>query len=89
MEFVCFSSVGTSKGYGLEVWDLISGKRKGFLHSTSSRPAMRSTQPPIQLGAGRGKAAGSEADHSPLSNGKFKNDGAKLPLRNSSPWCGV
>jgi hypothetical protein len=45
------------------------GRVKSFLFSKSSRPALRSTQPPIQWVAGAlspgVKRPGSEADHSP------------------------
>jgi hypothetical protein len=44
------SSVGTAAGYGLDDRGQSSspGRIKNFLFSTSSRPALGSTQPPIQ-----------------------------------------
>jgi hypothetical protein len=59
-----------------------------FLFSTSSRPALLSTQPPIQwvleaLYPGV-KRSGSEADHSPQSTTEVKKGGAISPLTQTS-----
>jgi hypothetical protein len=46
------SAIGIAIGYGLDDrwgWSSSPGKVKNFLISTSSRPALGSTQPPIQL----------------------------------------
>jgi hypothetical protein len=54
-----------------------------FLFSTTSRPALRSTQPLVQLAPGlfpqEVKRPGCEADYSPPSSAKVKNGGA-IPL---------
>jgi hypothetical protein len=47
-------------------WCSSVGRVKNFLFSTSSRPALGSTQPPIQCVSGR------EADHSPTATAKVK-----------------
>jgi hypothetical protein len=53
-----------------------SGRVKNFLFSKSSRPAVGSTQPPIQWVLGalfRGvKRLGGEADHSPPASAEVK-----------------
>jgi hypothetical protein len=52
------------------------GNLKNFLFSTSSRPALGSTQPPIQLVPGAlslgVKRSGRETDHSPPANVEFE-----------------
>jgi hypothetical protein len=48
------------------------GKVKNFLFSTSSRPALGSTQPPVQCVPGV-KRLGREADHSPPASAEVKN----------------
>jgi hypothetical protein len=68
-----------------------SGKR---FYSTPQRPdrlwAHPSTSP---MGTGGsfpgGKAAGREADHSPLSSAEVKNGGAVPPLPHTSSWHGA
>jgi hypothetical protein len=58
------SSVGIATGYGLDYGEVgvpSPGRVKNFLFSTSPRPALVSTQPPIQWELGLffgGKAAG-------------------------------
>jgi hypothetical protein len=66
------SSVGIATGYGLDDWAVRvknPGKDKNFIFSTSSRPALGSTQPPIQWVPGalspEVKRQGREDDHSP------------------------
>jgi hypothetical protein len=57
---------------------------KNFLFSMSSRPALGSTQPPIQCVPGAftgGKAVGREADHSPPANAEVK----KIWIYTSTP----
>jgi hypothetical protein len=52
------------------------GRVKNFLFSTSSRPALGSTQPPIQWAPGtlspRANRPGREADHSPPASAEVK-----------------
>jgi hypothetical protein len=66
------------------------GRGKIFLFSTTSRPALRPTQPPIQWVprpiCAEVKRPGREADHSPPSNGEVKNGGATPPLPHTSSW---
>jgi hypothetical protein len=61
--------------------------------STASRPAPRPTQSPIQWVPGpislRVKRPGREADHSPPSSTKAKNDGAVPLLHHKFPWRGA
>jgi hypothetical protein len=66
------SEVGIAIGYGLDnrrVGVPSPGRVKNFLFSKSSRPALRSTQPPIQWVPGALSPGierlGREADHSP------------------------
>jgi hypothetical protein len=76
--YVCRDSVvGLTTGYGLEnrgvgVLELVGSK----IFSTSSRPALGSTQPPIQWVPGplspRVKQPGREADHSPPTSAEVK-----------------
>jgi hypothetical protein len=54
------SAVGIATGYGLDDLGVGPGRVKNFLFSTSSRPALGSTQPHIHLVSGsllEGKAA--------------------------------
>jgi hypothetical protein len=64
-------------GWTAEGSELSPGKGKVFLLSTSPRPTLGSTQPPIQWVTGtlsQGvKQPGREADHSPLTSAKVKN----------------
>jgi hypothetical protein len=73
------SSVGIATGYGLDsrgVGVKSPGRDKKFLFSTSSRPALGTTQPPTQWGAGAlslgVKLPGREADHSPPTIVEFR-----------------
>jgi hypothetical protein len=63
-------TVGIATGYGLRSSG--PGRVKNFLLFMSSRPALGSTQPPIQRIPGV-KRAGREADHSPLTSGGQQN----------------
>jgi hypothetical protein len=74
-----------SEGYGLDgrgvgVWVLVGSR----IFSTSSRPGLRPTQPPIwcvpRALSPRVKRPGQEADHSPPSSAEVKHDGAVPPL---------
>jgi hypothetical protein len=49
------------------------GRDKNFLFSKSSRPALGSTQPPIQW-VPEVKRPGREADHSPPANAEVKRN---------------
>jgi hypothetical protein len=57
---------------------------KSFLFSTTSRPTLGPTQPPIQWVPGAPspgvKRQGRETDHSPPSSAEVKNGGAIPPL---------
>jgi hypothetical protein len=71
--YVCYKA----KGCGLDDRGYIPGKANDFLFSTTSRPALGTTQPAIQwvrgassLGA---KRQGREDDLSPTSNADVKN----------------
>jgi hypothetical protein len=74
------SIVGLVTGYELDVWeagDWVPEGSRNFLFSTSSRPSLRSTQPPIQpMGTGAlspgVKRQGCEADHSPPASAEVK-----------------
>jgi hypothetical protein len=78
------SVVGIATGYE-QGSEFESGRVKNFLFSTSSRPALGSTQPPIQwvpgtLSPGL-KRPGREADHSPRASAEIK----KIWTYTSSP----
>jgi hypothetical protein len=85
------SSVGIATGWRMEGRVSIPGTGKDFLFFTTSRPALGTTQPPIQYLIG---CCGSflvgvkwqrrEDDHSPLSNAKDKNGGAIPALPHTS-----
>jgi hypothetical protein len=73
------SSVGIATGYGLEYrWVGVPsvGRVTNFLFSTSSRPALEPTQPPIQWVPGAFspgvKRQVREADHSPPTSAEVK-----------------
>jgi hypothetical protein len=74
-----FSSVATATGHRLDGRGSIPGRNKIFLFCTASRPALGSTQPPmqwVQEGLSLGvKWARHEADHSPPANAEVKNGG--------------
>jgi hypothetical protein len=81
------SSVGTATGYGR---GSTPGRVRIFLFSVLPRPALRSTQPPIQWVPGTiflgVKRPGREVDHSPPSSADVRNDGVILPLPGISSW---
>jgi hypothetical protein len=77
--------VGIATGYELDGRGLIPGMGKIFLSSTASRSALRPTQLPIQWVL-RVKRPGREAEHSPPSSAKVKNDGVMPPLPHRSSW---
>jgi hypothetical protein len=58
-------------------WSSSPGRVKNFLFSTSSKPALGSTQPPIQWVPGslspEVKQPGRESDHSPAASAEIKN----------------
>jgi hypothetical protein len=87
------SSVGIATGYGLDGPASIPGRGKIFLFSTTCRPALGPTQPPIQWAPGtlypRIKRPGRKADHSPPSSAEVKNGGAIPPLPHMSSWHSV
>jgi hypothetical protein len=60
------------------------------LFSIASRPALESTQPPIQWVPGaiptELKRLGLEADHSPPSSAEVKNGGSIPPLHHITSW---
>jgi hypothetical protein len=73
------SSVGITTGYGLDGRGSNPGRGKIFVFSKASRPALGTTQPPIQWVPGV-KRPGREADRSAPSSAEIKNDGAIPPL---------
>jgi hypothetical protein len=78
------TAVGIATGYGLDNGvgrSSIAGMVKKFFFSKSSRPALGSTQPPIQC-VPRVKRPGLEADHSPTS-AKVK----KMWIYTSTPYA--
>jgi hypothetical protein len=86
----CFwhSSVGIATGYGLDDRDVKSsspGRDKNFLFSMTSRPALGSTQPPIQLVPGAlspgVKRPRREAHRSPAVSAEVK----KMLIYTSTP----
>jgi hypothetical protein len=75
------SAVGIATGYELDgrgVRSSSPGREKNFLFSTSSRPALGSTQPPVQWVPGalspEVKRPGREADHSPRTSAEVKKN---------------
>jgi hypothetical protein len=83
------SSVGMATGYGLGGWGSISSRGWTFLYSTTTRPALGPTQPPIQwlpgvLSPGV-KRPEREAHHSRSSSTEVKNSGAVLSLPHTPP----
>jgi hypothetical protein len=79
-------------GYVLGGRGSIPERGKGYF-STVFRPALGSTQPPIQWAPGdlsRGvKRPGREADHSPPSSAEVKSGGAIPRLSHMSLWRGA
>jgi hypothetical protein len=81
------NKVGIATGYGLDNWgvgvQVLGGKN--FHFSMSSRPALRTTQPPIQWVPGTlspgVKRQGRKADHSPPTSAKVK----KMWIYTSTP----
>jgi hypothetical protein len=71
-----FRIVGIADGYGLDDRSSSPGRVKNFLFSTSSRPALWSTHPPIQWVPGALsswiKPPRREADHSPPASADVK-----------------
>jgi hypothetical protein len=71
-------AVGIATGYGLDDRgvEFESGRVKMFLFSTSYRPVLESTQPPIQWVPGAPspgvKRLGREVDHSPPTSTEVK-----------------
>jgi hypothetical protein len=88
------SAVGIATGNGLDEGprsrSSSPGVVKNFLFSTSSRPALGSTQPPIQWVSGPlspgAKRQGREADHSPPSSAEVKKIGSIHPLPLTASW---
>jgi hypothetical protein len=80
-------------GYGLEGRDLIPGRGIIFLFSTTFRPALRPTRPPIQWVKGDlspgVKRQLHEAEHSPPSSAEVKNGEVIPPLLHTSSRGGA
>jgi hypothetical protein len=79
----CWMLLSVDKSIKYQNW-----QRKIFLFSTASRPAVESTQPPIQWVPGAlfpgVKRLGREADYSPPSSAGMKKIGAVSPLPHKS-----
>jgi hypothetical protein len=75
------SSVGIATSYGLDDPSSSPGRVKNFLFSRSSRPALRSNQPPIQWVPLGVKRPGREVDHSPPTSAEVK----KMWIYTSTP----
>jgi hypothetical protein len=82
------SVVGIATSYGLDVWEVgvrVPVGSRMFLFSRSSRPALRSTQPPLQWVPGdlspEVKRPGREVDHSPPNSAEVK----KMWIYTSAP----
>jgi hypothetical protein len=74
LEWAMGSVIGIATGYRLNNWGVKSlspGRVKNFKFFISSRPALGSTQPPIQWVLGV-KRQGREADHSLLTSAEVK-----------------
>jgi hypothetical protein len=76
---LAFSAIGIATGYGLDDRrgrSSSTDRVKNFLFSTSSRPVLGPTQPPIQWVMGAVspgvKRQGREADHSPAASAEVK-----------------
>jgi hypothetical protein len=65
------SSVGIATGYGLDGPGIKSRWGRDFSHT--SRPALKATQPPVQLVPGV-KRRGRGADHPPPSSAEVKKE---------------
>jgi hypothetical protein len=61
------------------------GRVKNFHFSMSSRPALGSTQPPVQWVPGV-KRPGREADHSPPTSAEVKKIGSIHPFPHTPSW---
>jgi hypothetical protein len=87
------SVVGIATGYGLDdggVGVRVPVRSRIFFFSKSSRPALGSTQPPIQcvpraVSSGV-KRPGREADHSPPTSAEVKESGSIHPLLHTPSW---
>jgi hypothetical protein len=77
-------------GYRLDGRGPVPGRDKILLFSTTSRPSLGPTQPPIHWVPGaislRLKRQGREADHSPPSSAEVKNGGDIPPVSYTSYW---
>jgi hypothetical protein len=84
------ASVGMATGYRPHVRVQFPTRVRDFLFSTAFRPALGSTQPPIQwvweaISPGV-KQPGHESDHSPSSSAEVKNREA-IPPHLYVEWC--
>jgi hypothetical protein len=84
------SGICIATGYGLDGRGSIPSRGKIFPFSTMSRPAPRSTQPPIHWVLGLFppgvKQPERETDYSSPSSSEIKNGWAALPLHSMSSW---
>jgi hypothetical protein len=80
-------------GYRLDGRGSSPSRRKFFLFSTVSGPALGPTQTHIEWAPGNisqgVKRLAIEVDHRPKSNAEDKNDGAIPPLPHTSSWRGA
>jgi hypothetical protein len=87
------SSAGTAIGYRLDGRGPIPGKDMKLLSSSQRRYRLWSLGSLLSNEywgsvSPRGKRPGREADHSPPSSDKVKNDRSIAPLSNTSSLCG-
>jgi hypothetical protein len=92
------SVIGITTGYGMDdrgVGSSSPGRVKNFLLCTSSRPALKPTQPPIHWIPGilssEVKPPGREADHSPPPSAEVKKMWiyTSTPIALAAMWCPV
>jgi hypothetical protein len=75
--------IGSCRATGWILGVRIPAGQNNCIFFTASRPALESTQPPIQW-VPEARSPGREADHSPPSTAEVRNGGAVPPLIHTS-----